>query len=111
MCHCTETRKTMRGNFWEKSDSVNSYRAEKLVVCAIHNMISALATFYKLKNCKTEVWLDNQGAVNVSKRRVRRIRPRSSCADILRNIKSHRNRIVGVIECIHVDGHIDKYFL
>ena len=28
MRHCTKTKKAMKGNFWEKSNSASSYRAE-----------------------------------------------------------------------------------
>ena len=45
------------------------------------------------------------------KRRLRRIRPESSYANILRNIRSLRNKIGAKIEYRHVDGHIDKYLL
>ena len=41
--HCpSATRgkmKALKGNFWEKSISANSYRAEQLGVCAIHHLI------------------------------------------------------------------------
>ena len=47
----------------------------------------------------------------MSKRRLRSIRPESSCADILRNIMSLRNKIGAIIEYGHVDGHMDQYLL
>ena len=100
-----------KANFLEKSNSADSYRAEQLGVCAIHLVISALTTFCKLENCKTKVWYDNQGTVNMSKRKLRRIRPGSSCADILRNVRSLRNNIGAIIEYGHVDGHMEKYLL
>ena len=36
-----EKRRCLKGNFWEKSNSANSYRAEQLGVCAIHHLIAA----------------------------------------------------------------------
>ena len=48
-------KKATKGNFWEKSNSASSYRAEQLGVRAIHHVISALTTFYKLENCTTKV--------------------------------------------------------
>ena len=62
-----EMRKALKGNFWEKSDSANSYRAEQLGVCAVHHLICALTSFYKIKKCMTKIWYDNMGAVNISK--------------------------------------------
>ena len=32
-------RKALKGNFWKRSNSANSYRAEQLGVCAIHHLI------------------------------------------------------------------------
>ena len=74
-------------------------------------MISALTTFYKIDNCRTKVWCDNLATVNMSKRRLRRIRPGATCADILRNTRNLRNRTTAIIEYDHVDGHTDKYLL
>ena len=80
-----ECRRALKGNFWEKSDSANSYRAEQLGMCAIHHLITALTSYYNTGKCTTTIWCDNMGAVNISNKRRRRIRPGASCADILRN--------------------------
>ena len=117
MCCSTEPmedgmrRLALKGRFWEKSNSAGSYRAEQLGVCAIHHLISSLTSFYKIKNCTTKIWCDNLGAVNMSKKKRRRVRPSASCADILRNIRSTRNKTTATITYGHVDGHTDKYLL
>ena len=36
----------------------------------------------------TKIWRDNMGAINMTKKKRRRMRPGSSCANILRNIRS-----------------------
>ena len=46
-----ETRKALKGSFWGKSNSANSYRAEQLGVCVIHHLVAALVSFYKIENC------------------------------------------------------------
>ena len=74
-------------------------------------MIYAPVNFYKLEDCKTNICCDNQGTVNMSNGRPGRMRPGSSCDDILRNSRSLRNKIGTVIECGHVDRHMDKYLL
>ena len=51
------------------------------------------------------------GAVNISNKQRRRIRPGASCADILRNIRNTRNKTTAKIKYEHVDGHMDKYLL
>ena len=43
-----EQRRGLKGTFWEKSNSANSYRAEQLDVCAVHHLITALISFYKI---------------------------------------------------------------
>ena len=70
-----ETRKALKSNFWEKSSSANSYRAEQLGVCAIHHLIAALVSFYKIEHSITKIWCDNMGAVSTSEKRKRRVRP------------------------------------
>ena len=39
-----ETQKALKGNFWGKSNSANSYRAEQLGVCAIRHLILSRLT-------------------------------------------------------------------
>ena len=51
------------------------------------------------------------GAVNMSKKKRRRVRPGASCADILRDIRNTRNTTTAIIKYNHVDGHMDKYLL
>ena len=46
-----------------------------------------------------------------AKKKKRRVRPGASCADILRNIRSIRNKTTATIKYGHVDGHTDKYLL
>jgi hypothetical protein len=54
---------------------------------------------------------DNKGAINTTKRNLRRIRPGCSCADILRNLRNTRKQMSANIKYRHVDGHMDKYLL
>ena len=99
------------GQLLGKSNSANSYRAEQLGVCAIHHLVAALTSFYKVESCTTKIWRDNMGAVNISRKRKRRIHPGASCAGALRNIKNTRNRMKATVKYDHVVGHMDKYLL
>ena len=47
---CTKCGKRMEGSFYEESDSANSYRAEQLGVCAVHQLMFALSLFYSMSN-------------------------------------------------------------
>ena len=78
-------------------------------MCATHHLIAALSIVYKAVGWHTMVFCNNQGAVNISAQKLRRIRPCSSCADILRNIRSVRNKSNVIITYQHVKGHMDNY--
>ena len=80
-------------------------------MCAIHHLIAAFVSFYKTENFTTKIWCDNMGAVSISKKRKRRVRPGAICDDILSNIRNTRNKTTANIKYDHVDGHMDKYLL
>ena len=52
---------------------------------------------------------DNLGAIKISRRRLMRIRPGMSCADILKNIRSARNKMTTNLNYHHVFGHMDDF--
>ena len=72
--------------FWsiQGSKCIQGRTAE--IVCFTQLDCSLLSVLWDIK-WHTKVGCDNFGAIKVSKRRLRRIRPSMSCADILRNIK------------------------
>ena len=47
--------------------------------------------------------------LQISSRRLNRIRPSMNCADILRSIRSARNRMTTDPNYFHVYGHMDDY--
>ena len=65
--------------------------------------------FYGIETWNTRVGCDNFGAIKVSKRRLRRIRPGMSCADILRNIKKARGKMTTAPFYFHVYGHMARF--
>ena len=99
----------MEGRFYEISDGANAYRAEQLGLDAIHHLLSALSVFYDVEKWDTNTGCDNEGAIKISRRRLRRIRPSMSCADILRNIRTARNKMTTNPNYFHVYGHMDQY--
>ena len=86
MAYCIKAASRMAGDFYEISEDSGSFRGEQLGLCTIHHLIAALCIFYKTKNWHTTVNYDNEGAINMPERNVRRICQDSSCADILRNL-------------------------
>ena len=101
----------MIGNFFEILDGTGSYRVEYVGLCAINHLISALCLFYNVKNPRTLVNYDNQGAVDMSERKLSRTRLGSSCADIFWNIWNTRNKMGATAKYQQVNGHVDKYLL
>ena len=51
---CTKTGSRMEGSFYEVSDSANSYRAEQLGICAVHQLMQALSKFFNVEEWKTK---------------------------------------------------------
>ena len=101
----------MTGNFYDMSENTGSYRREQLGLCEIHHLIAALYEFYNMHNWHTTINCDNEGAIKMSKRNLRRSRPGCSCADILRNPRNTRKEKSVNIKYRHVDGHMDKYLI
>ena len=106
---CTKTGSRMEGSFYEVSDSANSYRAEQLGICAVHQLMQALSKFFDVEEWKTRSGCDNYGAVKISRRRLSRIRPGMKCSDILRNIRNARNKMSTRPDYFHVFGHMDDW--
>ena len=97
------------GSFYKEYDSANAYRAEQLGTCAIHHLLTALSLFYCIDKWDTKTWCDNYRTVKVSRRRLKRIRPTMKCADILRNIRTARNKMTTRPDYGHVHGHMDDW--
>jgi len=93
MAYCTRTNNNMTGSFYEISEDAGSYRGEQLGLCAIHHLIKGLCDFYNIHDWHPTVNCDNEGAIKMSKRNLRRIRPGCSCADILRNMRNTRKKM------------------
>ncbi len=106
---CTKCGKRMEGSFYEESDSANSYRAEQLGVCVVHQLMFALSLFYSISNWETKSSCDNYGAIKISRRRLTRIKPSMKCADVLRNIRTARKKMTTRPDYYHVFGHMDDW--
>ena len=74
-------------------------------------MIAILCEFYSIHNWHSTINCDNEGAIKMSKRNLRRIRPGCSYAAILRNLRNTRKTMSTNTKYHHVDGHMDKYLL
>ena len=109
VAECRATGNRLEGSFYEITEDATAYRAEQLGLNAIHHLLCAISIFYAVDEWDTKTGCDNEEAIKISRRRLRRIRPSMSCADILRNIKSARNRMTTNPNYFHVYGHMDDY--
>ena len=103
-----KTNKSLAGTFYNISSSAGSYGAKQLGWCAIHILLSALTTCFKVNKWRTKVCCDNQGELYIAARKLRRIWLVASCANILRSIRSSSNNTKVSIIYKHLNGHSDK---
>ena len=89
----TKTDNSTTGNFYEISEDAGSYRGEQLGLCAMHHLIAALCKFDNIHDWHITINCDNEGAIKMSKRNLRRVWTGCSCANILRNLKNTRRKI------------------
>ena len=107
--HCRKSGQSIEGSFYEVSDSANAYRAEQLGMDALHHLLAAFSVFYGIKEWRSKAGCDNLGTIKICRRRFSRIRPGMKCADVLRNIRSARNKMTTRPDYFHVLGHMDDY--
>jgi len=60
---CTRKR-TLRGSFFEVSQSAGSYRGELLGLVAIHTLATAIAQYFSLQTILGKISCDNMAALN-----------------------------------------------
>merc|ERR1712194_336048 len=111
MAYFTRINNNMTGSFYEISEDAGSYRGEQLGLCAIHHLIKGLCDFYNIHDWHPTINCDNKGAIKMSKRNLRRNRLECSCANILRNLRNRRKKMIANIKYRHVEDHMDKYLL
>ena len=106
---CKAIAKRLEGLFDEITNDANSYQVEQLGLNAIHHILCALLTFFVVEKWGTNTGCDNEGAIKISRRSLKRIRPSMSCADILTNIRSARNKMTTYPNYFHVYSHMNNY--
>ena len=59
MAYCAKTDNSMTGNFYEMLEDTGSYSKERLGLCAIHHLITALYELYNIHDWHTKINCDN----------------------------------------------------
>ncbi len=70
---CTKTRGLLRGSFFETSPKAASHRGKLLGLVALHRMIVAITSFYKIKEAIGKICCDNVSALGQSSKARKRV--------------------------------------
>ena len=109
--YCKNSGRKIQGSFYEESKAASSYRGKLLGMCCLLLLASALEEFFDVETWTGQLSCDNESALYQATRGLKRIKPGSSCADLLRNIRSTAIRLKGRLIGVHVESHMDKYLL
>ena len=70
---CTTCKCTIRGSFFEVSQSAGSYRGELLGLVAIHTFATAIAKYFSLQEILGEIGCDNMAALHQAGKNRKRV--------------------------------------
>ena len=102
------SKKTLRGNFYERSSTASSYRGELLGLLALHILALAIAEYHKIEQVSGIVRCDNEGALNQSQVDRKRVRAGAKQSDILRALRSVKASGVLKFRYEWIRSHQDK---
>ena len=91
------TRKVLQGNFYEVSRSASSYRGELLGLLALHTLALTVVEFYGIEQAIGVIRCDNDPALAKSKSNRWKVRSGASQADVLRALRSIKNKSVPLV--------------
>lgn len=104
---CSHTKKKVTGSFYEVSASASNYRGELMGVVTLHLFLLVVEEFFHIPPCSPDLWCDNQGAINRTKKNKHRIGTQTKHSDLLRVlqwVKNHmKSKFVYNLICFHQD--------
>ncbi len=106
---CTQTKLHLTRTFWERSQSVSSYRAEMLGLYAMHTLAQATQEYYHLHCWSATLCCDNKKALYMSHFHRRRIKQSAKCADIHRIFRAIEAKSSRKFTYRHIYSNMDKY--
>ena len=109
--YCTTTKQKLYGSFFERSPKAGSYRGELLGLLAIHTLVAAIESFFKITIASGKICCDNMGALFKSKEYRRRIPTGAAEADIKRSLRNIKTTMITTFEYEWVESHQDRYKL
>ncbi len=100
---CTTRKRTLRGSFFEVSQSAGSYRGELLGLVAIHTFATAI-----LQTIIGEISCDNMAALNQAGKNPKRVGIGIKHSDLHWTIRTLKHLVRSEFRYKHVKAHQDK---
>jgi len=105
---CTTCKRTLRGSFFEVSQSAGSYRGELLGLVAIHTFATAIAKYFSLQEILGEISCDNMAALHQAGKNRKRVGIGVKHSDLHRTIRTLKHQVQFKFRYKHVKAHQDK---
>ncbi len=105
---CTTCKRTLRGSFFEVSQSAGSYRGELLGLVAIHTFATAIAQYFSLQAILGEISCNNMAALYQSRKNRKRVGIGVKHSDLHRTIRTLKHLARYDLRYKHGKAHQDK---
>jgi hypothetical protein len=105
---CTTCQRTLRGFFFEVSQSAGSYRGELLGLVAIHTFATAIAQYFSLQAILGKISCHNMAALNQACMNRKRIGSGVKHSDLHCTIRTLKHLVRSDFRYKHVKAHQDK---
>ena len=105
---CTTRKRTLRGSFFEVSQSAGSYRGELLGLVAIHTYATAIAQYFSLQAILGKISCDNMAALYQAGKNRKRVGIGVKHSDLHHTIRTLKHLLRSEFRYEHVKAHQDK---
>ena len=104
---CTNTKKLVKGSFFERSLMASVNRGELLRMVAIHALVASAAAVYDLPVNHGSIHCDNMGALGKARTHNRRVKSSLRQGDLVRAIRAMKQGLFLQLRYKYVKSHQD----
>ena len=104
---CVNTRKQVKGSFFERSLSASAYRGELLGMVALHALIVTVGAVYNLRTHRGSIHCDNLGALGKGRAHGRRVKSSMQQGDLVRALRAMKQGLFHHLKYMYVKSHQD----
>lgn len=104
---CVNTRKQVKGSFFERSLSASAYRGELLGMVALHALIVTVGAVYNLRTHRGSIHCDNLGALGKGRAHGRRVKSSMKQGDLVRALRAMKQGLFHHLKYMYVKSHQD----